>query len=101
MWLFAMFDLPVLEPEERREYTRFRTALLNQGFHMMQYSVYARYCGSEEVANRYRKDIKALIPHDGEVRLMAVTDHQFAKMEIFRGKLTGKAEEPPEQLMFF
>ena len=28
MWLFAMFDLPAVEPEERREYARFRKELL-------------------------------------------------------------------------
>ena len=50
MWLFAMFDLPVVSPEDRREYTRFRTALLNEGFTMLQFSVYARYIDSEEAA---------------------------------------------------
>ena len=32
MWLFAMFDLPVDTKKARREYTRFRKALLAQGF---------------------------------------------------------------------
>ena len=101
MWLFAMFDLPVTDPEERREYTRFRTSLLQDGFTMMQYSVYARYCASEEVSQRYRKDVRANLPPGGEVRLLAVTDHQFGKMEVFHGKRSGKVESPPEQLMFF
>ncbi|HHT9133449.1 MAG TPA: CRISPR-associated endonuclease Cas2, partial [Candidatus Avalokitesvara rifleensis] len=43
MWLFAMFDLPVDTKKARREYTRFRKALLTEGFTMLQYSVYARY----------------------------------------------------------
>lgn len=39
-WLMAMFDLPVLLEEERKEAARFRKALLDDGFIMIQYSVY-------------------------------------------------------------
>ena len=41
-WLMAMFDLPVLLEEERKEAARFRKALLDDGFIMIQYSVYSR-----------------------------------------------------------
>lgn len=101
MWIFALFDLPVDSPDARREYTRFRTALLKQGFTMMQYSVYARYCGSEESAAIFRKRVKAALPPQGQVRVLAVTDRQFGKMEIFQGKKTKKAEKPPSQLTLF
>jgi CRISPR-associated protein Cas2 len=101
MWLFAMFDLPVKEPEDRREYTRFRTALLHQGFSMLQYSVYARYYASEEATAAQRKFLRGILPPGGEVRLLAVTEHQFGKMEVYREKSRDNAEAPPEQLMFF
>ena len=39
-WIMAMFDLPVLLEEERKEATRFRNALLDDGFIMIQYSVF-------------------------------------------------------------
>jgi CRISPR-associated protein Cas2 len=101
MWLFAMFDLPVDTPKARRNYTRFRTALLDEGFSMLQYSVYARYFASEEANAAKRKRIKEILPPDGEVRLLAVTDHQFGKMEVFRGKKLADPEAPPSQLAFF
>jgi len=101
MWLFALFDLPVKTPEERRQYTLFRTALLKQGFTMLQYSVYARYCASEEASAIFRKKVKAALPPDGQVRVLAVTDRQFGKMEVFLGKKGRSAEKPPEQLAFF
>jgi len=100
MWIFAMFDLPVKEPEERQEYIRFRTALLREGFTMLQYSVYARYCAGEEISTRFRKSIKQALPPGGEVRVMAVTDHQFGKMDVFHGKRKASVESPPEQLVF-
>ena len=97
MWLFAMFDLPMKTQAERRDYTRFRGALLRDGFCMLQYSVYARYCASDEAAEAHRAYVRnALAPH-GQVRLLAVTDRQFGKMEIFFGKTRKATEDPPAQ----
>lgn len=101
MWLFAMFDLPVDSKEARREYSQFRKALLKEGFSMLQYSVYARYYGSEEASVPQRNRVRAFLPPDGQVRLMLVTDHQFGKMEVFIGKRKREAEKPPKQLMLF
>ena len=101
MWLFAMFDLPVDTKAARREYTRFRKGLLRDGFSMLQYSVYARYCPSEESSEAYRRHVQAFLPADGQVRLLAVTDRQFGKMEVFFGKNRKPVEDPPAQLMLF
>ena len=101
MWLLAMFDLPVETPENRRHYVRFRAALLKDGFMMLQYSVYARYLASEEAAEVHRKIVRAVLPPLGQVRLLAITDHQFGKMEVYHGKKARKAEPAPPQLMLF
>jgi len=101
MWLFALFDLPVDSSEARHQYTRFRKSLIKQGFMMLQFSVYARFCGSDERADTIRKRIKQVLPQEGEVRIMAITDHQFGKMEVFTGKKRVEAEKPPQQLSFF
>lgn len=101
MWLFAMFDLPVDSKEARREYVRFRNALLAEGFTMLQFSVYARYCASEEAAATYRRRVRAALAPGGQVRLLSVTDHQFGKMEVFQGKKRKEAEKAPPQLMLF
>lgn len=101
MWLLAMFDLPVDEREERRQYVRFRNALVKDGFMMLQYSVYARYIGSEEAAESHRRIIRQVVPPKGQVRLLAVTDHQFGKMEVFYGKKPRKPEKPQDQLLLF
>ncbi len=101
MWLIAMYDLPVETIENRRDYTRFRKALVKDGFIMLQFSVYARFIASEEAADAHRKTVKSCIPPYGQVRLMAVTDHQFAKMEVFYGKKPQKPEDIPEQILLF
>lgn len=101
VWLFAMFDLPVKTQAHRRRYAQFRNLLLADGFCRMQYSVYARYCASEEAAVPHRELIRAGLPDEGQVRLLAVTDRQFGKMENYVGKARKPAEEPPRQLMLF
>jgi CRISPR-associated protein Cas2 len=101
MWVVAMFDLPVDTKKARKAYARFRKTLLTRGFTMLQYSVYARYCVSEEASHAHRRHVERALPDDGQVRLMAITDRQFAKMEVFFGKNRALVEKPPNQLTLF
>jgi CRISPR-associated protein Cas2 len=101
MWLLAMFDLPVDTLEARRQYTRFRNALLRCGFVRLQFSVYARFLPSEDASAIYRRAVRSALPAGGEVRLMAVTDRQYAKMEIYAERRRKAAESPPPQLLLF
>lgn len=101
VWLFAMFDLPVTSKEARKEYARFRKHLLEQGFTMLQFSVYARHCPTEDSSDGIRKVLRKFLPPKGQVRLVAVTDRQFAKMEVFFGEKRLASEDPPSQIMLF
>ena len=101
MWLLAMFDLPVETPDNKRDYVRFRKALLKDGFMMLQFSVYARYLPSEEAADVHRSTIRSVIPPLGQVRLITVTDLQFGKMEVYYGKKPRDPEEIPKQILLF
>lgn len=69
-WLMAMFDLPVLLEEERKEAARFRKALLDDGFIMIQYSVYSRPCVSIERMAKYCERVKKYAPTTGDIRLL-------------------------------
>jgi CRISPR-associated protein Cas2 len=101
MWLFAMFDLPVKTKKQRRRYTEFRKGLLKEGFFMMQYSVYARFCESEDSAKGHRFRVKNLLPPEGQIRLVSITDVQFGKMMVYNGKREKEPEKKPEQLILF
>lgn len=101
MWLVAMFDLPVDTKRARRAYAQFRKALLLRGFTMLQYSVYARYCASEEATKTHRRNLRGMLPGSGQVRFMLITDHQFAKMEVYFGKKRHATEKTPDQLLLF
>ena len=101
MWVLALFDLPVMTPKDRRSYSQFRRLLLDDGFMMLQFSVYARYCVGDENAESFRARIRRAIPDEGHVRILSVTDRQFGKMEIFHGKNACPVESEPDQLLLF
>lgn len=101
MWLIALFDLPVDSVRRRRAYTRFRKGLLKDGFTMLQFSVYARYCVSEDASVAHRNRIRCTLPDEGQIRVVFLTDHQFGKMEVYTGKKRDVAEQKPVQLEFF
>lgn len=100
MWLLAMFDLPVDTPADRKAYASFRKSLLRDGFVMLQYSVYARFCASEEASSVHRKRVRSAIPARGEVRILTITDRQFGKMEVHVGSKRVEPETGPIQLEF-
>ncbi len=96
-----MFDLPVTTRKARKRYTEFRKLLLREGFTMLQFSVYARYCASEEMAGAFRSRIRRHCHRKGMCRVLAVTDRQFGKMESYIGEKWIELEEPPSQLVLF
>jgi CRISPR-associated protein Cas2 len=101
MWIVVLFDLPTETKQNRKNYTIFRKFLLNDGFTMMQYSVYMRHSSSDENAQVHTKRIKACLPDDGEVRIIKITDKQFGKIEVYYGKKRAITEVAPLQLQFF
>lgn len=101
MWLVVMFDLPVKTKGERRRYAQFRNLLLEQGFSILQLSVYARPFLSEEASEPCRQLLTRELPTKGHVRLLMVTDRQYGKMKSFYGKKEAPLEEPLRQTLLF
>ena len=101
MWIIVLFDLPTDEPEDKREYVRFRKALLEDGFVMLQYSVYGRCCPSEENATVHLKRVERAVPPEGQVRVLQLTGKQYGRMKIYEGKIRRKPEKEWSQLMLF
>lgn len=101
MWVWALFDLPVLTKAERKRATRFRKDLLDLGFEMVQFSVYAKYCASKEKADAVATEIGGLVPEGGKVDVLFFTDKQYELIKSYRGKKAEKRSGKPEQLALF
>ena len=102
MRIIVMFDLPTGTKEERRKATQFRKFLLDDGYSMLQYSVYARLCPNRDNANKHLARLEYKKPVTGSVRAIMVTENQFASMQVIVGtKTLQERKVRVEQLSFF
>lgn len=85
MRMLVFFDLPVQTKKQRREATAFRNFLIKDGYHMLQYSVYARVCNGNDAVAKHRARLTGQLPANGAVRLVVVTEKQYQSIEILLG----------------
>ncbi|MCK9166892.1 MAG: CRISPR-associated endonuclease Cas2 [Acholeplasmatales bacterium] len=85
MRLIVLFDLPVQTKKQLRIYTRFRKFLISKGYLMLQYSVYAKILNNRDSAVKHMDIIKKNCPIEGHIRLLLLTEKQYARMEIVIG----------------
>ena len=101
VWSLVMFDLPVLTKAERRHATAFRELLLDLGYQRTQLSVYSRFSPSVTSVIPAISTIKGSLPEGGEVRILSITDHQWATALRFCNAKGVDAESTPSQLAIF
>lgn len=102
MRLIVFFDLPVVTSQGRKQYARFRKFLLNDGYTMMQFSVYSRICNGNDAVQKHMKRLKENIPKvNGAIRCMKITEKQFENMEILLGERTPEEELGANKTDFF
>lgn len=98
-WLLVGFDLPVGTQEQRKRATGFRNFLVEDGFSMIQYSLYARPCVSFARQETHINRVRANVPEEGHVRILFVTRAQWERAFVIQGR-PAKDVEPehiPEQ----
>ena len=74
MRMLVFFDLPVVTKTERRAYTVFRRFLLNDGYDMIQFSVYGRILNGSDAVEKHMQ------------RLLPEREAQHPAMKISSGK---------------
>ena len=85
MRLILFFDLPVTSDSERKAYTRFVKALKKLGFYRLQFSVYIKLNMDDRAAQSSIKQVKEILPKDGMVAVLKVTEKQFAGIDYLLG----------------
>jgi CRISPR-associated protein Cas2 len=96
-----MFDLPSKTKKERRIYRRFRKVLLTHGFIRLQFSVYLKAVDSKEQAKTIKENIIKRLPPQGNVRILPLSDNQYAKMETYNNSTQQKNELPTPDFIIF
>ena len=102
-WLVVGFDLPVGTRPQRKAATDFRKFLLDEGFQMIQFSLYARACVSFARQETHLARVKANIPDEGSVRAIFVTRAQWDRSFVIHGSPAQETgpENLPEQIQLW
>ena len=102
-WLMVAFDLPVTTKKERKAATSFRKFLLEDGYQMMQFSIYVRPCVTASRQQTHLRRVKAHMPPEGSVRAIYITRAQWERSYIIHGSPAEEvpAEKLPDQTLLW
>ena len=97
----VMFDLPTETKSERHAASKFRSFLQDQGFEMVQFSVYVQFVGTLESSQKFVRAIKANIPAQGDINILFFTDKQFSNIIHIQNKAASNLKAAPTQFELF
>ena len=86
MRVIVLFDLPMNNSAQVREYNQFRKYLIRNGFMMMQKSVYCKLALNLTAVNAIVENLRRNHPDEGLVQVLTLTEKQFSKIEFIIGK---------------
>ncbi len=99
MRIVVFFDLPVTTASNRREYTRFRKYLIEDGYLMMQQSVYSKLCLNATAVTYAINRICTHKPKKGIVQALTVTERQFSRIYNIIGEETSEFLSTDESIV--
>lgn len=91
MRIIVFFDLPTVSKSAKRAYVLFRRFLINDGYDMLQWSIYSRIVNGVDDRDKHIARLEHSLPEKGAVRCLTLTEKQYASMKILVG--TPKAQE--------
>lgn len=102
MRIIVFFDLPTNTKKERKEAGKFRKFLLDDGYDMLQFSVYVRICKGTDAIDTHKRRILQKLPTRGNVRFLPITNGTYERMENILGDLTqNEFRKGNKQLLLF
>lgn len=95
----VFFDLPNVYYNDRRNYNLFRRFLINEGFIMLQESVYSRICLNSIQADLLLSKIRKNSPNKGIIQVLNITERQYANICYIIGKSNSKIIDNEDRLV--
>lgn len=99
MRTIVFFDLPNVYARDKRNYLLFRKFLINEGFLMLQESVYSKIVLNSVQANLLFDKIKKNAPKKGIIQLMVITERQYSQIKYIIGEQDTKIINSEERLI--
>ena len=99
MRTIVFFDLPNIYYKDKRNYQLFHKFLINEGFIMLQESVYSKLALNLQQAELNVNRIKKNAPSKGIIQVLNVTEKQYASIEYIIGKPNNKIIDNEDRLV--
>ena len=99
MRTIVFFDLPNIYSKDKKNYLLFRKFLLNEGFIMMQESVYSKIVLNSQQSELLIQRIKKNAPKKGLIQLLTITERQYARIENIIGESNTKIINNEDRLV--
>lgn len=99
MRIIVFFDLPTETYSDRKAYRIFRKFLIEDGFIMMQESVYCKLALNRSIVTSQMKRLRDHKPKKGDVYVLTITEKQFSQMEYLVGERQKTVEESEDRLI--
>ena len=77
----------------------FRKYLIEDGFIMMQESIYTKICINMHAVEKVEQNINKNRPPKGIVQVMAVTEKQYSSMKLIVGELPDNYVDSDERMV--
>lgn len=95
----VFFDLPNVHYKDKRSYILFRRFLLNEGFVMMQESVYSKICLNSTQSDLLYERVKKNAPKKGLIQILTITERQYAGIRYITGTHNSKIIDSESRLV--
>lgn len=99
MRTIVFFDLPNIYAKDRRNYLKFRKFLINEGFIMMQESVYSKIVLNSQQSELILQKIRKKSPGKGLIQVLTITEKQYAQIEYIIGEKNTKIIDSEDRLV--
>lgn len=99
MRTIVFFDLPNVYSKDKRNYLLFRKFLINEGFIMMQESVYSKIILNSQASTALLEKIRKKAPKKGLIQVLTITERQYAKIEYIIGNSNDKIINNSDRLI--
>lgn len=99
MRAIVFFDLPNVYLNDRRNYNKFRKFLINEGFIMLQESVYSKLVLNSQQADFLLNRIKRNAPKKGVIQFLLITEKQYFDMDFIIGNTNHKIVNSEDRLI--
>lgn len=82
----VFFDLPNIYARDKKNYLKFRKHLVNEGFVMMQESVYSKLVLNTQQSELLVERIRKQAPKKGLIQVLTITEKQYSQIEYIIGE---------------